>query len=257
MLLGLSLKLFWRELKSGQLSIMFFALVLAVGTVSSISLFTDRLEKALLAETQEFLGGDLKFESNDLIEDKTYEEIQNLNLKSTEIVLFASMLASGDSLQLASIKAVDQHYPLVGGVELRSKSEKHYVKRPPGQGQVWLDVRLMDILKIKIGETVSIGDADFIVSYSILSEPDRASNSFAFAPKAIINTLDLEKTNVVQPGSRVRFSTVYLGEKEELLLAKSILEKTKQPGDNIREAKDSNDSLFQFSGNGISSSSSW
>ncbi|HHZ85486.1 MAG TPA: FtsX-like permease family protein [Gammaproteobacteria bacterium] len=211
MLLGLSLKLFWRELKSGQLSIMFFALVLAVGTVSSISLFTDRLEKALLAETQEFLGGDLKFESNDLIEDKTYEEIQNLNLKSTEIVLFASMLASGDSLQLASIKAVDQHYPLVGGVELRSKSEKHYVKRPPGQGQVWLDVRLMDILKIKIGETVSIGDADFIVSYSILSEPDRASNSFAFAPKAIINTLDLEKT--------------------------------KQPGDNIREAKDSNDSL--------------
>jgi len=116
MLLGLSLKLFWRELKSGQLSIMFFALVLAVGTVSSISLFTDRLEKALLAETQEFLGGDLKFESNDLIEDKTYEEIQNLNLKSTEIVLFASMLASGDSLQLASVKAVDQHYPLVGGV---------------------------------------------------------------------------------------------------------------------------------------------
>ena len=104
MLLGLSLKLFWRELKSGQLSIMFFALVLAVATVSSISLFTDRLEKALLAETQEFLGGDLKFESNDLIEDNPYEEIQKLNLKSTEMVLFASMLASGDNLQLASVK---------------------------------------------------------------------------------------------------------------------------------------------------------
>ena len=82
MLLGLSLKLFWRELKSGQLSIMFFALVLAVATVSSISLFTDRLEKALLAETQEFLGGDLKFESNDLIEDEPYEEIQKLNFKN-------------------------------------------------------------------------------------------------------------------------------------------------------------------------------
>ena len=65
----LSLKLFWRELKSGQLIIMFFSLVLAVATVSSISLFTDRLEKALMMETQEFLGGDLKFESNDLIED--------------------------------------------------------------------------------------------------------------------------------------------------------------------------------------------
>ena len=243
MLLGLSLKLFWRELKSGQLSIMFFALVLAVATVSSISLFTDRLEKALLAETQEFLGGDLKFESNDLIEDEPYEEIQKLNLKSTEMVLFASMLASGDNLQLASVKAVDQNYPLVGGVELRSESKNIYVKRPPDLGQVWLDLRLMDILKLEVGQTVSIGDADFTVSHSILSEPDRASNSFAFAPKAIINAQDLEKTNVVQPGSRVRFSTVYLGEKAELLLAKNILEKTKQPGDDIREAQDANDSL--------------
>ena len=68
MALVLSLKLFWRELKSGQLIIMFFALVLAVATVSSISLFTDRLEQALTIETQEFLGGDLKFESNESVE---------------------------------------------------------------------------------------------------------------------------------------------------------------------------------------------
>ena len=243
MLLGLSLKLFWRELKSGQLSIMFFALVLAVATVSSISLFTDRLEKALLAETQEFLGGDLKFESSDLIEDKAYVEIEKLNLKNTEMVLFASMLAAKDSLQLASVKAVDQNYPLVGGVELQSNSIKQYVKKPPDKGQVWLDSRLLDILDLKIGEIVSIGDSDFLVSHSIISEPDRASNSFAFAPKAIINMEDLEATNVVQPGSRVRFSTVYLGEKEEILVVKNILEKTKQPGDDIREAKDTNDSL--------------
>ena len=101
MVLRLSLKLFWRELKSGQLGIMFFALVLAVGTVSSISLFTDRLEKALLAETKEFLGGDLKFESNDLIEDEAYLEIEDLNVKKSEMVLFASMLSSGEKLQLA------------------------------------------------------------------------------------------------------------------------------------------------------------
>ena len=243
MLLGLSLKLFWRELKSGQLSIMFFALVLAVATVSSISLFTDRLEKALLAETQEFLGGDLKFESSDLIEDQAYEEINKLSLKSTEMALFASMLASKDNLQLASVKAVDQNYPLVGGIELQSNSIIQYVKNPPKKGQVWLDSRLLDLLELKIGDIASIGDADFVVSYSIISEPDRASNPFAFAPRAIINMEDLEATNIIQPGSRVRFSTVYLGAKEEILVAKNILERVKQPGDDIREAKDANDSL--------------
>ena len=127
---SLSLKLFWRELKSGQLIIMFFALVLAVATVSSISLFTDRLERALITETQEFLGGDLKFESNDLLEDDTYEKIQKLNLKASEMVQFASMLSSKGSLQLASIKAVDRNYPLVGELELQSQSSKEISKNP-------------------------------------------------------------------------------------------------------------------------------
>ncbi|GIS75682.1 MAG: hypothetical protein CM1200mP12_14010 [Gammaproteobacteria bacterium] len=146
------------------------------------------------------------------------------------MVLFASMLASGDNLQLASVKAVDQNYPLVGGVELRSESKNIYVKRPPDLGQVWLDLRLMDILKLEVGQTVSIGDADFIVSHSILSEPDRASNSFAFAPKAIINAQDLEKTNVVQPGKQGKiFDSVLLEKKKNSFLAKNILEKTKQP----------------------------
>ena len=124
----LSLKLFWRELKSGQLIIMFFALVLAVATVSSISLFTDRLEKALTSETQEFLGGDLKFESSDLIEEEAYEKIQKLNLKGSEMVQFASMLSSEDNLQLASIKAVDRNYPLVGEMELQSERFKEIIK---------------------------------------------------------------------------------------------------------------------------------
>ena len=239
----LSLKLFWRELKSGQLIIMFFALVLAVATVSSISLFTDRLEKALTSETQEFLGGDLKFESSDLIEEEAYEKIQKLNLKGSEIVQFASMLSSQDKLQLASIKAVDKNYPLVGEMELQSEFIKEIIKNPPRKGQVWLDRRLMDILDLKIGEKVSIGDADFSVSHIIISEPDRGSNSFAFAAKAIINMEDLARTNVIQPGSRVRFASLYVGEKDEILLLKNILENTKQPGDDIREATDSNDSL--------------
>ena len=243
MALVLSLKLFWRELKSGQLIIMFFALVLAVATVSSISLFTDRLEQALTIETQEFLGGDLKFESNDLIEDEAYKKIEQLDLKVSEIVQFASMLSSKEDLQLASIKAVDRNYPLVGHMELQSESFKEIVKTPPKKGQVWLDRRLMDILDLTIGDKVSIGEKDFSVSHIIISEPDRGSNSFAFAPKAIINMGDLDSTNVIQPGSRVRFASLYIGERDEILLLKNILEKIKQPGDGIREAADSNDSL--------------
>ena len=64
MLLSLSIKLFVREVRSGYLTSMLVSLVLAITIVSGISLFTDRLEQALNTETEEFLGGKVKFESN-------------------------------------------------------------------------------------------------------------------------------------------------------------------------------------------------
>ena len=53
---SLSLKIFFRELKSGQLLLMFLSLTLAVGIVASITLFTDRLDRSLIAESQVFLA---------------------------------------------------------------------------------------------------------------------------------------------------------------------------------------------------------
>ena len=64
MLLNLSIKLIIREIRSGYLTSMLVSLTLAITIVSGISLFTDRLEKALDTQTEEFLGGNLKFESD-------------------------------------------------------------------------------------------------------------------------------------------------------------------------------------------------
>ena len=81
MLASLSIKLFMREIRSGYLTSMLLSLVLAVTIVSGISLFTDRLEKVLNSETQEFLGGDLKFESND---NSIKETLKTLNLRDSQ-----------------------------------------------------------------------------------------------------------------------------------------------------------------------------
>ena len=91
MIFKLSVRLFLREVKSGYLTSMLVSLILAITIVSGISLFTDRLEKALNSETEEFLGGKLKFESNnnDLFEriNESYKDSQH-----TEMALFASVI---------------------------------------------------------------------------------------------------------------------------------------------------------------------
>ena len=54
-LVGLASRLLWRDWRSGELRLLFLALVMAVTSVSGIALFTDRLEKALLLESANML----------------------------------------------------------------------------------------------------------------------------------------------------------------------------------------------------------
>ena len=138
MLATLSIKLFIREIRSGYLTSMLLSLVLAVTIVSGISLFTDRLEKVLSSETKEFLGGDLKFESN---ENAIKDSLKKLNLdksKTSEMAVFASVIFSEEEMQLSSIKAVDNSYPLIGELELQNKSGIYTTKQNPDQGTLWI-----------------------------------------------------------------------------------------------------------------------
>ena len=125
MLLNLSVKLFIREVRSGYLTSMLVSLILAITIVSGISLFTDRLEKALSSETEEFLGGNLKFESNQNKVSPLLDKLELQNTNTMEMVLFASVIFSEKEMQLSSIKSVDKAYPLIGELELRNKDGEY------------------------------------------------------------------------------------------------------------------------------------
>ena len=244
MVQSLSFKLFWRELKSGQLNMMMLALILAITCVSGIGLFTDRLEKALQLQTAEFLGGELKFESSQEISSDNLEVIKRLDLNQTKMVLFASVIASQSEMQFSSIKVVDSSYPLAGQLQLEPPyNENSRLKQTPHKNSVWLDKRLLDLLHANLGDKISIGDADFTVTNVLVSEPDRGSNNYAFAPKAIIGISDLPQTNIIQPGSRVRYAYLYSGPADNLETLNKIFESIKEPGDRITLANDNEGSL--------------
>ena len=243
MLASLSLKLFLREIRSGYLTSMLLSLVLAVTIVSGISLFTDRLEKVLNSETKEFLGGDLKFESN---EDSIKDVLKTLKLKdskSSEMAIFASVIFSEEEMQLSSIKAVDNSYPLIGELELQDSSGIYKTKENPTPGTLWIDERLKNLLSLKYGDEIYVGDATFVFEATIIYEPDRGSTNFAFAPKTIMNIKDLDKTNLIQPGSRVEYNYLFTGPEEEISQIRSSLEKNKNPGDDIESLNEDDSSL--------------
>ena len=243
MLLSLSFKIFVRELRSGYLTSILVSLILAITIVSGISLFTDRLEKALNTETEEFLGGALKFESNqNAARDKIIEQ-DFKGIDFMEMVLFASVIFADEDMQLSSVKAVDDAYPLVGELELKNESGIFITKKNPDLGTVWMDERLQNLLNLNYGDKVFLGDSEFIFNATILYEPDRASGNFAFAPKTIMNLADVPSTNIVQPGSRVEYNYLFAGNDENISKVRDYLEIIKENGDDIESLSEDSSSL--------------
>jgi putative ABC transport system permease protein len=226
----LAIRIFLREIKSGQMIIMLMSLIVAIGILSSIALFSDRLQKSLDAESREFLGGDLKFESSYELDESLMPKVDFDYSKSH---VFGSVLSFGDEFRLATVKSVDSFYPLEGEIELSNALNNYFVTSPPKSGEVWLDKRILDFLGVDIGQSISLGDKDFLVSNTIVNEPDRGSSSFAFAPRAIINSIDLKETNILKPGSRVRYIYLFKAGQENLDIIENYFQNIKKPGDEI------------------------
>ncbi|MDY0250889.1 MAG: FtsX-like permease family protein [Pseudomonas sp.] len=240
-LLKLASKQLLRERHTSELRILFFALVIAVASSSTIGHFAERLQAAMQLRAGEFLAADLILAGSEEAQPEQLATIQNLNLNTAQTVQFASMLATDDGIQLASVKAVDDHYPLRGA--LRS-SEQLYAQEisggRPQPGEVWLDAELITSLALQLGDSVEIGAADFKVTRIITYEPDRAGNLLSFTPRAMINLADLPATDVLQPGSRVRYRQLWSGDAQALERLRNLLENNLLPHQRIEGLEDGN-----------------
>jgi len=240
----LSFKFFWRELKSGQISLIFLALVIAVTSVSGISIFTNRLEGALLNQSSEFIGGDLRFDSNESLEKDFLNKVLNKNIEHSKNIFFSTMVISNEEMQFASIKVIDDLYPLIGKVQTKTINGKiELIDKGPEKGSVWVDRNLLSLLNTKIGDKINIGKASLFVSRIILSEERQSSNSISFAPKLTMNFNDLKETSVIKTGSRVRYSYFFKANKEYIVAIRSSLETLNKPGDRITEVGNTDGSL--------------
>lgn len=114
----LSIKLLWRNWRSGEVKILAFAIALAVAVVTAISVFTDRLETALVQESASFMGADTIVGSSQTFPESWQSDIQDIGVRQANTVEFVSMVFSSDTMNLASVKAVSDHYPLRGQLQI-------------------------------------------------------------------------------------------------------------------------------------------
>ena len=64
---NLALRLLWRDSRSGELTLLILALLIAVSSSTAIALFSERLQSTMNQQAAELLGADLVITSPELI----------------------------------------------------------------------------------------------------------------------------------------------------------------------------------------------
>jgi putative ABC transport system permease protein len=214
----LAWRMLGRELRSGELRLLFMALVVAVAAVTAVGFFADRVRLALELQAQQLMGGDLVLTADHPWSPEITQEAAKRGLQLAETLSFPSMVMGAAQPQLVDIKAVSSAYPLRGKLSaaLQANETGQPVNAGPQPGSVWLDERLSGALQIVPGGRVGIGEITLPVSAILTLEPDRGINFFALAPRLMMHLDDIPCSGLVQAGSRVTYRLLLAGEADQI-----------------------------------------
>jgi putative ABC transport system permease protein len=243
--LRFALRNLWRDLKSGELSVLLLALVVAVLSLTAVGFFTSRISQGVRAQAAEVLAADLRMESPNPIPPRYFTEARARGISSAQVISFPTAIFSGDLSQLAALNAVTAGYPLRGHLRIADApfGPGRITDRIPGVGEVWVDSRIIAHLKLELGASLRIGAGSFRVTQVLDYRPDQGTGFVNLAPAALLNFDDLAATQLIQPGSRASYAALFAGGPAAVAAFREYLVAAKAPGERLRDVEESSRQL--------------
>jgi putative ABC transport system permease protein len=208
---ALALRQTLRDFRAGELRLLLVAVTLAVGALTAVGFFADRLERSLARDARQLLGGDAIVSSDKPTPPSFIDQARARSLSIATTTSFPSMGRAPDDkggvTKLVAVKAVSDGYPLRGRLKLRNApgAPERDSAGAPEPGTVWVDASLLDALQLKMGDTLLLGDAALKIARIVAIEPDRGAGFMSFAPRVMLGHGDLAATGLIQPASRVTY----------------------------------------------------
>ena len=207
----------WRDLRAGELRLLMVAVTLAVAALTSVGFFADRLQGGLARDALQLLGGDAVVASDNPTPVAFVEQARALGLTGVTTLSFPTMGRApdlqGGASRLVALKSVEPGYPLRGRVQVADAPQRPGIPTQsiPAQGEVWVDAPLLESLALQLGDFLLLGDTQLRITRIIPLEPDRGAGFMNFAPRVMLNAMDLPATGLVQPASRITYRFAVAG----------------------------------------------
>src|ERR1700733_2433206 len=244
-ILRFALRNLWRDLKSGELSVLLLALSVAVLSLTAVGFFTSRISQGVRAQAAEVLAADLRLEAPNPLPSKYFSEAKKRGLRTAQVLSFPTAIFNGDVSQLAALNAVTADYPLRGHMRIADTpfGAARATDRIPKVGEVWIDARIIAQLKVSLGDSLRIGAGSFRVTEVLDYRPDQGTGFVNLAPAALLNYDDIAATQLIQPGSRVTYAALFAGPPDAVNQFREYLNTHKAGGERLREVDESSRQL--------------
>jgi putative ABC transport system permease protein len=238
--LMLSLRLFARDWRAGELRVLAVALIIAVASLTTVALFADRVRQALGLEANQLLGADLMVVSDRPLPDAWVERARALGLATVRVVRFPSMTVAGSRTVLTEVKAVEAGYPLKGRIATRAAPGAQ-PQRPhgiPARGSVWVDERLLARLSLAVGDQVGLGERRFRIAAEVVEDPETSVGFLNLGPRLTLNAADLPSTGLIAAGSRVSYRLAVAGPPARVAAFRETARGMAGPGQRVEDVRD-------------------
>ena len=224
-------------------------LTLSLATYLTLDSIQQSVDTYINDNQRALVGGDLILNSKQDWPSEVLTQIDTI--ADTQTVFdyqFSAMVVTDEQTLLASIKAISQSYPLYGDVELASGQP---LWQQLTANNVVVAPEVLKSLNADIGDQITIGDAQFIISDVLTKEPDRPLSAFGFGGRILMPQQALEATNLLGQRSRINYRIELAGNAELMATQRDKLTQilTNYPDIELSDAESADTSVSRISDN--------
>ncbi len=202
----------WRESRTARRRLLLYmsSITLGVAALVAIDSFAQNVTQSVHEQSRALLGGDLSLTSRAKFTPPVDSLFDSLTTHGTPIarqISFSSMaLAPRTGLtRLSQVRAVTPDYPFYGQIETDPAAAWGDLQH--GR-HVVVDASLLVALNAHIGDSLSLGTAQFEITGTLASVPGEIAVTAAIGPRLYIPARYLDETGLLVFGSRADYEAL-------------------------------------------------
>lgn len=208
--LGWLFKMAWRDSRRNRSRLFLFvsSIILGIAALVAIYSFGYNLRNDIDNQAATLVGADLIISGNKEPDKKVQQLLDTLGSERSQERNFASMVyfTKSNNTHLVQIRALQGGFPYYGDIETVPVQASRDFKK----GQYALvDAALMEQFKAKLNDSVKVGKLTFKIVGILNARPGQAKLTSGIAPVVYIPLQYLEKTGLVDKGSRIGYDYYY------------------------------------------------